>query len=338
MSERKLQWGILGAAGIALNSVIPGIQKSARGEVAAIASRDEAKARQAADRLGIPRAYGSYEALLADERIDAVYIPLPNNLHKEWTIRAAEAGKHVLCEKPIALNAAEAEEMVRACEEAGVKLAEAFMYRHHPRYEQIRDLIASGEIGDIRGVHGAFTFNNAADKGNIRYRQELGGGSIYDVGVYPISAARMVLGREPEAATAHAFFSPEHGNVDMMASGLLEFSGGVALTFDCGMWAEGRNTLEIVGTEGRIEIPSAYVCPPDKPSVFYVTVRGRRREVEVPAVNHYSLQADDLAAAVLDGKPQLYAPDDAVRNMRAVDACLKSARTRSRVVIREESR
>lgn len=333
MAQAKLRWGILGCANIAVKSVIPGIQQSARGEATAIASRSEQKARETADKLGIPKAYGSYEALLADPDIDAVYIPLPNNLHKEWTIRAAEAGKHVLCEKPFAIDAAEAEEMVRACADHGVKLAEAFMYRHHPRYGKIKEIVASGEIGDIRGIHGAFTFNNSRNTTNFRNNLEMGGGSIYDIGVYPISASRLLLDREPEAATVHALFSPEHGGVDMMASGLLEYAGGVALTFDCAMWAAGRNTLEVLGTDGRIELPSAFVCRTDESSVFYVVTKDGRREERLEPVNQYSLQADDLAASVLDGAPLAFASSDAVLNMRVVDACLESARTRSRVAI-----
>ncbi|GAA4878450.1 Gfo/Idh/MocA family oxidoreductase [Paenibacillus vulneris] len=333
MSQTKLRWGILGCAGIAKRAVIPGIQQSQTGVVSAIASRGEEKAKETAAQLNIPVHYGSYEALLEDDQIDAVYIPLPNHLHKEWTIRAAEAGKHVLCEKPFALNAAEAEEMIAACAKAGVKFAEAFMYRHHPRYAMIKDVIQSGEIGTIRGIRGAFTFNNAKDANNVRYKQFMGGGSLYDVGVYPISAARFILEQEPQAATVHAFFSPEHDNVDMMASGLLEFADGVALTFDCGMWAAGRNVLEILGTEGRIEVPSAYVVRQNADDHFFVTVKGERREVSVPYVNQYALQADDLGRSVLEGKPQKFDPSDAVLNMRVIDACLKSAQERVRVTL-----
>ncbi|PZE22191.1 Gfo/Idh/MocA family protein [Paenibacillus xerothermodurans] len=333
MAQRKLRWGILGCANIAKRAVIPGIQQSATGEVTAIASRNESTARATADELGIPTAYESYEQLLADDNIDAVYVPLPNHLHKEWTIKAAEAGKHVLCEKPIALNASEAEEMAEACARADVKLAEAFMYRHHPRYAMIKDIIKSGEIGEIRGIRGAFTFNSARSGENVRFHRTMGGGALYDVGVYPISAARFVLEREPEAATVHAFFSPEHDNVDMMAAGVLEFSGGVALTFDCAMWAAGRNVLEVLGTEGRIELPSAFVSKLNEEDHLSVTVGRERREVIVPYVNQYALQADDFGRSILQGTPLLFEPSDAVLNMRAVDACLKSARERVRVVL-----
>jgi xylose dehydrogenase (NAD/NADP) len=333
MEQKKLRWGILGCAAIAKRAVIPGIQQSQTGEVAAIASRNEDNAKKTAEEMNIPTAYGSYEALLDDASIDAIYIPLPNHLHKEWTIKAAEAGKHVLCEKPIALDANEAEEMVAACEKAGVKLVEAFMHRQHPRYAMIKAIIQSGEIGELRGIHGAFTFNSSKNLGNVRFNKAMGGGSLYDVGVYPISTARMILGQEPEAATVHAFFSPEHDDVDMMASGILEFPNGVALTFDCGMWAANRQTMEFLGTEGRIEVPFAFVTKQNADDHFYVTVKGERREVEVPYKNQYALQADDFGHSVLEGTALKYEPSDAILNMRVIDACLKSARERARVTI-----
>ncbi|QHT64059.1 Gfo/Idh/MocA family oxidoreductase [Paenibacillus lycopersici] len=326
---RKLRWGVVGCAGIAVHSVIPGIKQSATGEVTAIASRGIAKAEETAAKLGIPKAYGSYEEILADQEIDAIYIPLPNHLHMEWSIRAMEAGKHVLCEKPIALNAEEAQRMADAAAKHGVHLAEAFMYRHHPRYEEIKAIIASGEIGDLRGIHGAFTFNNAGDSGNVRYRREWGGGSLYDVGCYPISAARLILDAEPEAATVHALISPEHDNVDMMASGILEFPNSVALTFDCGMWADFRNTLEILGTSGRIEIPNAFVNDP----TFYVHTKDGKREVKQPALNQYALQADAFARSVWEEEAVKFTPADAVANMKAIDACLESAYSRTRVTL-----
>jgi D-xylose 1-dehydrogenase (NADP+, D-xylono-1,5-lactone-forming) len=330
---KKIRWGIIGCARIAKRSVIPGIQQSETGVVAAIASRGLKKAKQTAEELNIPIAYGSYEELLADPNIDGVYIPLPNHLHKEWTIRAAEAGKHVLCEKPLAINARDAEEMVDSCERAGVVFAEAFMYRYHPRYKMIQDIIKSGEIGELRGIHGTFTFNNAKDKGNVRYNQDWGGGSLYDVGVYPISAARMLLGQEPQAATVHAFFSEEYDHVDMMASGILEFNNGVALTFDCGMWAAFRNNLEIVGTEGRIEVPSAFIVNQDEQDNFFVFTNDGHREVEVPRLNQYSLQADALGRSIQSGEPISFPATDAILNMKVLDACLTSARERRRVDI-----
>jgi xylose dehydrogenase (NAD/NADP) len=332
LSSEKLRWGILGSARIAIGSVIPGIKQSKTGVVAAIASRGLEKAQATAQANDIPTAYGSYEELLADNSIDAVYIPLPNHLHKEWTIRAAAAGKHVLCEKPCALDAAEAKAMLSACTTAGVQFAEAFMYRHHPRYDRIKAIFRSGEIGELRGIHSVFTFNNAGDNKNVRYQRALGGGSIYDVGCYPISAARYLLEEEPQAATVHAFFSKEHDDVDMMASGLLEFNGGIALTFDCGMWANFRNTLEVLGTLGRIEVPSAFVTSENTGNFFVATSEGRREE-EVSYLNQYALQADDFAYAVWGQKPLRFDSKDAYLNMKVIDACLQSARERTRVTL-----
>lgn len=308
-----------------------GIQQSKYGVVKAVASRDKGKAETFATETGVAESYGSYEELLHDPEIEAIYIPLPNHLHKEWTIRAAHAGKHVLCEKPIALNAAEAAEMEAVCRDAGVVLAEAFMYRHHPRYEMMKQWIRDGAIGDVRGIHGTFTFNGAANSGNIRFRKDWGGGSIYDVGVYPISAARLILESEPEAATVHAFFSPDHDDVDMMASGLLEFPNCVAVTFDCGMWAHFRNTLEVLGTQGRIEVPSAFVADVDGGDFFLETAEGRKK-IEVPKLNQYAAQVDDFAMRVRGEKPAVqFEAKDAVLNMHVVDACLQSARERKRI-------
>ncbi|OBZ13126.1 Gfo/Idh/MocA family protein [Bacillus sp. FJAT-26390] len=333
MKTDKLKWGILGCAGIAKRAVIPGLKLSELNEVAAIASRSLDNAKKTAEELHIETAYGSYEELLADPSIDVVYIPLPNHLHREWTIRAAEAGKHILCEKPLALTAKEAAEMAEAAAKAGVLLSEAFMYRYHPRYDMIKKLIDAGEIGEVRGIRSAFTFNNAGHKENVRYRKEWGGGSIYDVGCYPINAARLLLGKEPEAVTVQALFSPEHDDVDMMASGLVEFEGSVSLTFDCGMWAAFRNPLEVLGSDGTIEVPSAFVTGEPGSGNFFVSAKGERREVEVPHVNAYTAQADHLAQAIKGGTQLQFGGSDAVRNMKVIDACLESAHERKRVLL-----
>jgi len=328
---RKLRWGILGCARIVRRAFIPAIEQSVSGTVVAIASREERSAKETALAFGIPNWYGNYDALLRDDTVDAVYIPLPNHLHKIWTIRAAEAGKHVLCEKPFSLNANEALEMSAACERVGVKLAEAFMYRHHPRYARLKEIIKSGEIGTIRGLHGTFTLNMADRSDDVRFHREMGGGAIYDLGVYPISAARYILEAEPEAATVQAYFSPVHDNVDMMAAGLLEFPGSVALTFDCALWASTRRTLEILGTEGRIEIPVAYGT--DAGSNFFVLTPEGRREEDFPDINPYSAQVDDFAESVWTNAPHPFGAQDAVRNMRAVEACLRSAREKLRIAV-----
>lgn len=326
---QKLRWGVMGCAQIATGSVMPAIVDSKTGILQAVASRGLEKSSAVAAEFGIEKAYGSYEELLEDKEIDAVYIPLPNHLHREWVIRAAEAGKHVLCEKPIALNSKEAAEMVSACNEAGVHLAEAYMYRHHPRIAQLQDIIASGEIGELRSIRGTFTYNDATDITNIRFKSAWGGGSLYDIGCYPLSAARLLLGAEPEAVTVHAKFSPEHDNVDMMASGLVEFPGEVSLIFDCGMWAYNRQLLEILGTEGRIEVPMPFNARNEDAEFFVHTGDGVRR-VDATGANPYICQVDDFAAAVLEGK-KLFAPEDAILNMKLIENCLDSARRRERV-------
>ncbi|WP_040948777.1 Gfo/Idh/MocA family protein [Gorillibacterium massiliense] len=326
----KLRWGIMSTANIAISQVMPGIRQSETGELAAIASRDRAKAKEAADTFGIEKAYGSYEELLADDGIDAVYIPLPNHLHLEWTLKAAVAGKHVLCEKPLALTAMEAEKMVEACRSAGVHLAEAFMYRHHPHMSRIREIVASGEIGQLRAIRGAFSYNNDKDAANIRYRSDWGGGAIYDVGCYPLSAGRWITGKEPVASTVVGQFSQGHGDVDMMASGLVEFPDGVALTFDCGMWTANRQFMEIVGSTGSIDVLHPFRND-EGLSTLVVTVQGERREEISGKLNRYALQADDFARAVTGEKAPIVANDDAISNMRLLEASLQSAKTGKRI-------
>ncbi|WP_226668033.1 Gfo/Idh/MocA family protein [Metabacillus litoralis] len=330
---KKITWGILGCAEIVFRAFIPAISQSENNELRAISSRRIEKAKETAATHNIPFAYGSYEELLQDPEIDAVYIPLPNHLHKEWSMKAAAAGKHVLCEKPIALNEEESKELADYFRERDVLLGEAFMYRHHPRYDRIKEIVKSGELGTIRALHGTFTFNNAKDKGNIRYRSDWGGGSLYDIGCYIINSARLILEKEPKAATVQGFFSEEHGNVDMMASGLLEFPDSIGVTFMCGMWAEYQNTLQIVGTEGTIDVPSSFECSPEEKSSFFVTIKGEKRLEHFQPVNQYTLQLDDFAKSVREKTLLAFEVEDAILNMRVLDACLKSAKENSKVFI-----
>lgn len=326
---QKLRWGIMGCAQIATGSVMPAIMDSETGMITAVASRGLEKSSAVAEEFGIDKAYGSYEELLADKDIDAVYIPLPNHLHREWVIRAAEAGKHILCEKPIALNSEEAAEMVKACNDAGVHLAEAYMYRHHPRIAELQEIISSGEIGELRSIRGTFTYNDATDTSNIRFKSAWGGGSLYDIGCYPLSAARLLFGAEPEAVTVQAMFSPEHDNVDIMASGLVEFPKGLSLIFDCGMWAYNRQLLEILGTDGMIEVPMPFNARDEDAEFFVHTGEGVRR-VDATGANPYTREVDDFAAAVFTGK-KLFAPEDAVLGMQLIETCLASAKKRERI-------
>lgn len=336
--NKKLRFGILGTASIAQTAFIPGVRGSRKCTVQAVASRNPQKAAEVAEKFDIPVSYGSYEELLRDSNVDAVYIPLPNHLHREWTIQAARAGKHVLCEKPASLNAEEAGEMVEACRKAGVIFAEAFMYRHHPKHRRIREIVEGGEIGDIRSIHGCFTYNNIQDTSNVRYQKHMGGGSLYDVGCYPISAARMILREEPVAVSAHAVFSPEH-EIDLMASGMLEFPSGVALTFDCGMTASPHCKLEVHGSQGRIELPLAFGWEhDDEPPQLIVYAGDTRREERLGVFNSFSLQADGFADAVLEDVMLPFGPEDAVQNMRVLDACMLSARSRARVQVKAAKR
>ncbi len=333
MMEKKLRFGILGTASIAQTAFIPGVQGSRKCIVQAIASRESSKAAEVAEKFDIPVSYGSYEELLKDPEVDAVYIPLPNHLHKEWTLKAAKAGKHVLCEKPAALNAEEARDMVEACSDAGVIFAEAFMYRYHPKHRRIREIVEGGEIGEVRAIHGCFTYNDIQDKTNVRYQKDMGGGSLYDVGCYPISAARMILREEPVSASVQAMFSPEF-EVDLMASGLLEFPGDVSVTFECGMSASPHCKLEVMGSKGQIELPLAFGWEHDEePPQLIVHVGDTRREERLGVFNSFSLEADALADAVLEDEMLPFGPMDAVLNMKVIDACMEAARTKTRVAI-----
>lgn len=329
MTHEKLRWGIMSTANIGRRSTIPGIQESDQNEVVAVASRSLENAEKFAKEMNIPNTYGSYEALLNDDEIDAIYIPLPNHLHKEWTIKAARAGKHILCEKPFALDELEAKEMVEASKENNVVLMEGFMYRYQDRYADIKERIKKDEIGIVRAIHAAFTFDSSEDKGNIRYTKEWGGGSVYDVGCYTISAARLILGDEPLAVTTQAYFSPEHGDVDMMASGLMEFPNDVALTFQCSMWSAPLNQIEILGTKGRILIHSAFLGDQS----YEVIINGQSEIIRSENTNPYKRQADLFAETVQNRNVNPFPVDDPIKNMRAVKAALESAESKKRIIL-----
>jgi predicted dehydrogenase len=270
MSDRVLRWGVLSTANIN-RKVIPGTKAADRCEVVAIASRDLRPASRAAAEHEIPRAHGSYEALLSDPDVDAVYNPLPNHLHAEWTIAAARAGKHVLCEKPLAMNAAEAERMVEACDAAGVVLMEAFMYRLHPSWEAVRDLVRSGRIGELRSVQSWFSYFND-DPTNIRNIAEAGGGALYDIGCYTVNLSRMLFGSEPSKIQASMTFDEAMG-VDVLTSAILEFGRGVA-AFTVSTRAESDQRVHVSGTEGRISVGIPFNVPPDRPTEVFLTSGG----------------------------------------------------------------
>ena len=323
-----LRWGILSTANIATEKVIPGIQKADRCEVAAIASRDPEQARRVADRLGIERAHGSYQALLADPDVDAVYIPLPNHLHAEWTVAAARAGKHILCEKPLAMTAAEAEEMVRVCQTEGVQLMEAFMYRLHPSWIAVRELIASGRIGRLTAVQSWFSYFND-DPSNIRNIREFGGGALYDIGCYSVNLSRMLFDGEPTRVAASVTRDPVSG-VDVLTSAILEFEAGVA-TFTCSTRTETDQQVHVYGTDGRISVGVPFNIPPDRPTQIFVTAGGdpptapATETLTFETADPYTVEAERFAAAVLDGTSMPVPADDAVANLRVMERIFAAA-------------
>ena len=317
-----LRWGILSTAGIATEKTIPGIRRAARCEVVAIGSRDVERARAVAGRHGIARVHGSYEALLADPDVDAVYIPLPNHLHAEWTIAAARAGKHVLCEKPLAMTASEAQRMIEACRAEGVTLMEAFMYRLHPSWVAVRALVASGRIGRLTAVSSWFSYYND-DPANIRNIREYGGGALFDIGCYSVNLSRMLFGAEPTRVEASIVRDMASG-VDVLTSGLLEFPGGVA-TFTCSTRAEPDQQVHVYGTDGRISVGIPFNIPPDRPTHVYLTAGGdppvapATETLTFEPADPYAVEAERFAAAILDGGPLPTPPEDAVDNLRVIE-------------------
>jgi predicted dehydrogenase len=317
----ELRWGILSTADIADKKVIPGMRKSVRSRVVAIGSRDLARARVVAARHDIERAYGSYEALLADPEVDAVYIPLPNHLHAEWTKAAARAGKHVLCEKPLAMTASDARSMVDVCAAEGVKLMEAFMYRLHPSWVAVRELVATGRIGRLTAIHSWFSYFND-DPADIRNIRSAGGGALYDVGCYNVNLSRMLFGSEPTDVQA---VIARDGT-----SAMLTFPDGVA-SFTCSTRTESDQQVHIYGTTGRISIEIPFNIPPDRPTRVLVTAGGdppvapATEVLSFETADPYTVEADAFAAAVLDGLPTPTPPEDAVANMRVIERIFAAA-------------
>ncbi len=319
----KLRWGVLSTARIGTEKVIPAMQQGEHGVVAAIASRNLEKAQDAAARLGILKAYGSYEALLADPDVDAVYNPMPNHLHVPWSIKALEAGKHVLCEKPIGLTAADGQCLVEAAQQhPALKVMEAFMYRHHPQWQRARQIVRNGGIGTLRTVHSFFSYFNA-DPGNIRNRADLGGGGLMDIGCYNISLSRFLFDDEPRRVCGLIDFDPQFGT-DRLASGLLDFEGGSA-TFTCSTQLMRYQRVQILGTEGRVEIEIPFNAPPDRPCRLWHHQAQGADEIVLDAVNQYTVQGDLFAQAVLNDTPVPTPLTDAVANMRVIEALFESA-------------
>ncbi len=322
----KVRWGVLSTANIGMEKVTPAIQRAANSEVVAIASRRPEQAQQAADRLGIPTSYGSYEELIGAAEVDAIYNPLPNHLHAEWTMKAAAAGKHVLCEKPLAMSAAEAREIAAACSAAGVKLMEAFMYRHHPTWIEARRLVEQGKIGELRAVHTWFSYFND-DPENIRNIAEYGGGAVMDVGCYGINLSRMLFQAEPVRIEAAVSRDSRFG-VDVVTSALLEFPGGGQAMFTCSTQAEPGQRVHIGGTAGHIDIEIPFNIPPDRETRIFVTSGGdppvapNTEELTFPAADVYTIQAELFSQAILDDTDVPVPVSDAIANMEVIDAIL----------------
>jgi predicted dehydrogenase len=320
---KKVKWGVLSTAKIGTVKVIPAMQQSEWSEVTAIASRSLEKAKQAASSLGIPKAYGSYEELLSDPEIEAIYNPLPNHLHVPWSIRAAEAGKHVLCEKPISLTVAECRELIAARDQTGVKIEEAFMVRSHPQWIRARALAKSGEIGDLRAMLTAFSYNNR-DPQNIRNIPEYGGGALMDIGCYPIQFSRFIFGPEPTRVLGLLERDPEMGT-DRLTSAILEFPTGQSV-FTCSTQMVPYQRTQILGTLGRIEIEIPVNAPPDRAQRIFVDV-GEIRTEEFPICNQYTLQGDEFSRAIREGGEVPTPLEDALRNMAVIEALFRSAQS-----------
>ncbi|TDX01868.1 Gfo/Idh/MocA family protein [Dinghuibacter silviterrae] len=320
-----IRWGILGVAKIALKQVIPAMQQGKLTTVTAIASRDLHRAEAAAEDLGIPKAYGSYEELLADPEVDAVYNPLPNHLHVPWTLKALQAGKHVLCEKPIALDVSEAKAlMTAAATYPGMRVMEAFMYRFHPQWIRARTLVREGAIGEVHAIHAHFSYYND-DPGNIRNQAEIGGGGLMDIGCYCISWPRFILDAEPVKVTGLVELDPVLG-VDRVTSGLLDFSG-VQATFTCSTQMAPYQRVLVHGTTGRLEVLIPANAPAGEATRILIQTAGApARELLVEAANQYTLQGDAFSRAILEGKEVPTPLGDAVSNMEVIDAVVRGAK------------
>ena len=322
---KKVVWGVLSTARIGIDQVLPAMQASPLIELRGIASRSLAAAQAAAQALGIPRAYGSYEELLADPEIEAVYNPLPNHLHVPLTLQAAAAGKHVLCEKPIAITAAEAEQL-RQCPKDRIVL-EAFMVRFHPQWLRAREIIRSGEIGDLKTVNVVFSYFNA-DPNNVRNQADIGGGGILDIGCYPIVGARFLFGSEPKRVVSVIERDPAF-RTDRLAGALVDFGGGRHLNFTCSTQLVPFQSVQALGTKGRVEIIIPFNAPQGEATTILIDTgtaldRSSARRETIAPCDQYAEEAEAFALAVLDGKTLPYGIEDAIQNMHILDALFRS--------------
>ncbi len=327
----KVRWGILSTSQFAQAKVIPALQKCDHVEVVAIGSRDKARAYEAASRFGIPKAYGSYEELLADPEIDVIYNPAPNHLHVPWTIKALEAGKHSLCEKPIGLNLAEARQLLDASKKyPKLKVMEAFMYRHHPQWGRAKRLVDEGGIGKLRTIQSIFSyFNNDPD--NIRNRPEIGGGGLMDIGCYNISLSRFIFGEEPKRVLGVVEYDPNF-NTDRIASGILDFGRGTSV-FTCSTQLAPYQRVNIFGDAGRVEIEIPFNAPPDRVCKLWHDTSAGIEEIKFDICDQYTIQGDLFSLAVINDTPVPTPLEDAVANMKVIEALVKSGKNASWVEI-----
>jgi len=325
---KKVVWGVLSTAKIGTVKVIPGMQKGALCDLRAIASRSLASAREAADKLGIPKAYGSYEELLADPEIEAVYNPLPNHLHVPLTLQAARAGKHVLCEKPIAITADEAAQLREVA--GNVHIMEAFMVRFHLQWLRAREIVRSGDLGTLRSIQALFSYFNA-DPANIRNKADIGGGALYDIGCYPIVAGRFLFEAEPKRVIALIDRDPAFGT-DRTSSALLDFGSGRHLDFTVSTQSVPYQRVHVSGTKKRLEIRIPFNAPPDEATTLYLddgSQLGSASAVSetLPPCDQYTLQGDAFSRVVRGEVPPPYGVEDAVRNMRVIEALFRSEKS-----------
>ena len=323
----KIRWGVLGAANIAIKKVIPAMQRGEFCEVAAIASRNLERARRATRDLNIPKFYGSYEDLINDAEIDAVYNPLPNNLHCEWTTKAATAGKHVLCEKPIAMTIAEAEKLIETRNQTGVKIQEAFMVRTHPQWLAVRDLVQQDRIGRLQAITGFFSYFNI-EAANIRNKTETGGGALFDIGCYCINISRFITGEEPRAVSALIERDPET-KIDKTTSAILDFPTCQS-TFTCSTQLVPHQRMQFFGSKGRIEVEIPFNIPVDQPTRIFLDdgadLFGANVEtIKIPAANQYTIQGDLFSRAILENSEQAISLEDSLKNTAVIEAVFRAA-------------
>jgi predicted dehydrogenase len=327
--NKKVKWGVLGVAGIAVKKVIPAMQRGECSHVIAIASRDLAKAQKIAEQLGIPKAYGSYEEMLADPDVEAVYNPLPNHLHVPWSIKAAEAGKHVLCEKPVSLTVEEARSLLNTRDRTGVKIQEAFMVRTHPQWVRAVELARTGKIGQARSFMGYFSYNNRDPK-NIRNIIEYGGGGLMDIGCYLVFTSRLIFGEEPARVSALIEEDPEM-RTDVVTSAILHFPSGQCV-FTCSTQLVPYQRVQIFGNRGRIEIEIPFNAPPDEPCRIFLDdgadPSGRSAEVlQFDICDQYTIQGDLFSRSIREGTELPVPLEGSVRNMAVIEAIFRSAKS-----------